>query len=130
MVELCTDKFGPDYIFVGAGDGAVAGWNGVSLSKTGDSPTTPLFTCPNWRAGAFIEKSGFEGTNTGYDVTCWPGTNYKGKGHFWVQQEIVNPHKLVWTNGTVTYSYNSNDIDIEILDNNIGLFYCTGQPSE
>jgi hypothetical protein len=128
LVKLCTDKFGPDYIFVGAGDGAVAGWNGISLSKTGDSPTTPLFTCPNWRSGAFIKTSSFEGTYSGYDVTCWKTTAHKGKGHFWVQEQT--PSRTVWSNGTVTYGYNSADIDIEILDNNVGLFYCTGQPSE
>jgi hypothetical protein len=48
LAKICTDEYGPDYKYIGAGGGpAVSGWNGVSIYSNGSFKSSG-HTCPNW----------------------------------------------------------------------------------
>lgn len=48
LAKMCTDEYGANYKYVGAGEGSVKGWNGISIYSHASYSSDKSCRCRNW----------------------------------------------------------------------------------
>jgi hypothetical protein len=141
FVKLCTDEFGPQFHFVGAGS---IGWHGLSVFNANErnSQNPKPYMCPE-RSSNSIDQSKTHLRKEGpfYDVTCLaPNPNHAT--HFWLLRNRVKQENgrvwLYWTNKVKTYTAETEvvqgklkfDFTIDQVNADVGKKYCSGKPSD
>lgn len=124
LVKICTDRFGPDYRYIGAGAGGTV-WGrsssvSLTIAKGYYSPGGEFYTCPSAQKGISQNKVNEQGNE--YQVTCLDplksATFTHGATKYWVNTtDPKYPEKY-------SFTPRGSQPTIQELDKYVGEKFC------